>query len=217
MERTTRPAADAAPNGGAATSANGVAPVLFSAAGLRAVELTDADIPLLQRFFEANPEYFHAVNGAGPGPNEAQSELHSELPAGWPYTRWWIPGFFDDARVLHGMAGMVEDLLAPGVWHIGLFMVATPAHGTGLATTLYGALEAWAKSRGAQWLRLGVVAGNVRAERFWERNGYVESRTRTGIAMGSKVNTVRVMIKPLAGGALASYRTLVPRDRPDPA
>jgi hypothetical protein len=34
---------------------------LFSIDGLRACELTEADIPALQKIFEANPEYFIAV------------------------------------------------------------------------------------------------------------------------------------------------------------
>ena len=33
--------------------------------------------------------------------------------------------------------------------------------------------------------------------------------------MGRKVNTVRVMVKPLAGGTLPAYLALVARDRPD--
>jgi hypothetical protein len=33
--------------------------------------------------------------------------------------------------------------------------------------------------------------------------------------MGRKVNTVRVMAKPLAGEALPAYLVRVPRDRPD--
>ena len=63
-------------------------------------------------------------------------------------------------------------------------------------------------------LRLGVIAGNARAERFWGRAGSVAVRRREGIARGRKVNTVRVMAKPLAGGALPDYPARVPRDRP---
>ena len=32
---------------------------------------------------------------------------------------------------------------------------------------------------------------------------------------GTKVNTLRVMAKPLAGGSLAEYFALVARDRPE--
>ena len=41
-----------------------------------------------------------------------------------------------------------------------------------------------------------MVAGNARAEKFWESAGFVEVRRRDGVAMGRKVNAVRVMVKP---------------------
>ena len=63
-------------------------------------------------------------------------------------------------------------------------------------------------------MQLGVVAGNSRAERFWEKCGFVEVRKREGMAMGTKINTVRVMVKPLGGGALAEYLAGVERDNP---
>jgi ribosomal protein S18 acetylase RimI-like enzyme len=79
---------------------------------------------------------------------------------------------------------------------------------------IYAALEAWMRDRGARWLRLGVVVGNARAERFWESLGYVEVRKRFALEMGARVNDLRVMAKPLGGGAIADYLAMVARDRP---
>jgi bisphosphoglycerate-dependent phosphoglycerate mutase len=67
-------------------------------------------------------------------------------------------------------------------------------------------------SSGARWLRLGVVEGNTRAERFWQTLGYSEVRRRSGVMMGSRNNTVRALVKPLAGSSLADYLLRVPRD-----
>ena len=54
-----------------------------------------------------------------------------------------------------------------------------------------------------------AVAGNARAERFWEKMGYVEVRKRLAVPMGAKVNDLRVLVKPLAGilrdGAVSSF------------
>ena len=69
--------------------------------------------------------------------------------------------------------------------------------------------------QGAHWIRLGVVVGNARAERFWARCGYVQVRERGPLEMGKKTNMLRVMVKPLAGGSLDAYLSLVERDRPD--
>jgi len=190
-------------------------PPLFSAGNLRSIELHSEDIPELQSFFDANPEYFLAVEGRPAGPTEAYLEFIDEPPDGWSFTKKWLLGFVDETGSLVGTAEVVSDLLAQQVWHIGLFIVATPRHGKGDAQALYQALEDWVVRNGARWLRLGVVEGNERAERFWQKMGYVEVSRCNGVEMGDLVNTVRRMVKPLTGGALAEYLALAPRDRPE--
>jgi len=182
---------------------------------LRAHELSAAHIADLQRFFDLNPEYFLAVTGQGPSPTEGADEIHGTLPEGWSFTKKWSIGFTDETDSMIGMANVVSDLLAPRVWHIGLFIVATRLHSSGAARRLYERLEGWAHDLGAQWLRLGVVEGNSRAERFWERCGFVDVRKRNGVEMGERSNTIRVMAKPLDGGTLREYLALVARDRPE--
>ena len=181
---------------------------------LRTVEITSELESKLQRFFDANPEYFEAVLGEPAGPNEAHEEIHGELPAGWSFTKKWLVGYVDESGALVAMANVVSDLLAPGVWHIGLLMVATSRHGTGDARAIYQGLESWAASNGATWLRLGVVQGNGRAEHFWESLGFIQTRTRAGVEMGKVTNTLRVMVKPLGDHSLDRYLSLVQRDRP---
>lgn len=189
---------------------------LFSVAGLRCVELSDADVPALQRFFDANPAYFHSVNGHGPGSDEASHELHDAPPSGLPFRKQWIVGFIDEDANFRAMANMLADFLAVGVFHIGLFIVASELHGSGRSMTIYEALERWIQQSGAMWIRLGVVKGNAKAERFWSKAGYLEVRERAGIAMGARVNTVRVLVKSLtAESALGAYLERVARDRPD--
>jgi len=183
--------------------------------GLRTVELGPEDEPLLQRFFDANPEYFIAAHGEPARPGEAHEEIHGELPADWSFTKKWLVGYVDKADSLVAMANVITDLLAKDVWHIGLFIVATARHGTGDAQVLNEGLEDWARANGAKWLRLGVVQGNVRAERYWESLGYIQTRTREGMQMGKLTNTVRVMVKPLTGGTIEEFLSLVPRDRPE--
>jgi RimJ/RimL family protein N-acetyltransferase len=189
------------------------APILFTTGIYHAVELGIGDIPRLQSFFELNPEYFVSVNGQPPHSAEAYEEVNRTLPEGWPFTKKWTIGFVDKAVSLIGMADIVSDLLAPNVWHIGLFIVATRLHGSGAAQALYQQLERWAFSLGAQWMRLGVVHGNTRAERFWASCAFVEVRRRSA-EMGNQINILRVMAKPLAAGTLPEYLALVPRDRP---
>ena len=182
--------------------------------GVSAIELGAVDAPLLQRFFDANPAYFLIVQDEPAWPDAAQRELHEALPAHLPFSRKWIVGWRDDAGDLVAVANVVSDLISPGVWHLGLFVVDSARHGSGDAQALYLGIEDWARAGGAQWLRLGVVEGNDRAERFWTRQGYVQTRTREGMPMGRTSKTVRAKVKPLAGGAVETYLGLVARDRP---
>ena len=179
--------------------------------------LGQGDAAELQRFFDANPEYFLSVDGEPPARDAAAHELVDFPPAGMPYRAMLLLGASDgDDRsgALTAMATVVEGFIADPVWHIGLFIVATSLHGSGAAQEIHCALERWMVERGASWVRLGVVAGNARAERFWERSGYVETRRRGPMVMGRKTNVLRVMVKPLAGGSVDEYLALVERDRP---
>lgn len=188
---------------------------LFTAGALRAYELDERDMPSLQAFFAANPEYFIAINGTPPRADEAKQEFHDRPPPGMPYEKQYIIGFTDNVGQLAGMASVLSDFLAERVWHIGLFIVAGTLHGTGTSRVSYLALEDWMRQNGAAWIRLGVVAGNGRAERFWEKVGYTQVRTRTGVQTGKLTNTIRVMMKSLGEGTAAEYLRLVERDRPD--
>jgi ribosomal protein S18 acetylase RimI-like enzyme len=71
------------------------------------------------------------------------------------------------------------------------------------------------RDNGARWLRLGVVEGNTRAERFWEKQGYVEVRKRGDYPVGERLATLRMMVKLPADGSLGEYLERVPRDRPE--
>ena len=181
---------------------------------LHAKVLTAADMPELQRFFEDNPEYFLAVGDAAPAPDEAVQELHSLPPPEMPFEVKWMFGFFDGDEQLVAMANGLGGFLAPDVWHIGLFIVASAWHGRGTAHAIYAALEGWMVAQGAQWIRLGVVKGNTKPERFWHKVGFVQVRERVGVATGSRMQTLRVMVKPLAGGELRDYLAQVRRDNP---
>lgn len=187
---------------------------LFACGSLRALELGLADVPALQAFFEANQDYFLGVTGQPPGEHEALQELKDTPPAGWSFGKKWLLGFIDERGELAGMANVWSDFLVEGTWHIGLFIVASSLHGSGAAHAIHQALEGWMHGGGGRWIRLGVVKGRERAERFWRRVGYTEVRQRTGIEMGQRVNDLLVMVKPLGEAGIAEYLARVARDNP---
>lgn len=189
-------------------------PVLFESPGLQVRELQRADVPVLQALFDANPSFFQRINGRPARPDEAQCEYEETPPAHLPYGRRWVAGVHQPDGTLVGVIHLLSDFCAAGVWHTALFWLVDHLHGQGLAAPLHQALEDHARSQGARWLRLSVIVGNTRAERFWERLGYQEVRRRLGLDTGGRLNDARVMVKPVAAGDLAAYLDLVPRDRP---
>jgi RimJ/RimL family protein N-acetyltransferase len=169
----------------------------------------------LQAFYEANPEYWLLVHGHAPPPAEA-AEGFDFTPPEMPYSALPVWLIRDRAtRRLIGDLWIATDLLAPGVSHLGFFMVETARHGSGFAGEVHAAYEAWAADAGARWLRLGVVEANQRATAFWRRMGYVEVRQRGGVVIGALTHRLRVLVKPLPGSSIDDYLAAVPRDRAD--
>lgn len=181
--------------------------------GWRVQAIKPQDEAALQAFFEANPAYSVLVSGQLPQPQEAREEIASCPPEGMPWREQVFWAWVDGQGRWQAIAGVIVDLLAPGVWHIGLFMVDERLHGQGVAQQLIAVLHEWRKVGGAQWSRLGVVQDNLRAERFWLKEGYQELCQRYGVVMGLKIHTVRVMVKPLGQQTWAQYLDAVPRDR----
>lgn len=196
--------------------------ILFSTASLHASELAESDLPELQHFFEANPLYFETVNGVPPRADEAAQEFHDRPPASMRHDRVFVLGVRDASGELAAVASVLENLFAPAVWHIALYIVATRLHGSGAAAELHDGLERWVTAQGARWLRLGVVCGNTQAERFWQKTGYTELLQRDGAMTGGRMQRLSVRIKPLADAdtdaaaeaEIAAYLRLVERDRP---
>lgn len=188
---------------------------LFETPGFTVRELRQGEVPLLQALLEANPEYFLTINGVPPEPGQAQIEFSELPPQHLRYRRRWVAGIFDrrDGQLV-GLIGLLSDFCVAGVWHLSMFLVATHLHGKGTASEVYAALDTWVGACGAQWLRLGVVQGNGRAERFWARCGFLEVRRREGVDTGGRINTLRVLVKPLAGLPVGDYLARVPRDQP---
>lgn len=189
--------------------------VLFQADGWHAHEVGREHLPQIQAWFEADPAYWLLINGRPPRPDQAEVEFDERPPPHLPFGSQRFIGLHDGRGALAGVAIVVSDLGAPGVWHVALFIVATAWHGTGVAGRLFEAMARWMADGGATWLRLSVVKANPRAERFWRRMGFVPLRVRTGVDTGGRLNDVQVMVKPLRPGAdLASYLARVPRDAP---
>ena len=89
----------------------------------------------------------------------------------------------EDGRIV-AIADLLKRHPVDGSLWLGLFVVDETLHGTGLAQTLYEQLEEEYMHSYQKMFRLGVLPNNLRARRFWERNGYVyekDSITNKGV------------------------------------
>jgi GNAT superfamily N-acetyltransferase len=167
----------------------------------------------LQAYYEANPEYWRLVHGHPPPPGEAEEGFDFKPPE-MPYRS--LPVWLIRERVSGRLIAdlwVATDLLAPGVSHLGFFLIERARQGSGFADELHEAYEAWARGDGARWLRLGVVENNRRATAFWRRMGYVEVTRRSDVVIGALTHQLRIMVKVLPGSTLDDYLAAVPRDR----
>lgn len=89
----------------------------------------------------------------------------------------------EDGRIV-AIVDLLKRHPVDGSLWLGLFVVDETLHGTGLAQTLYEQVEEEYMRPYQKVFRLGVLPINLRARRFWERNGYVyekDSVTNKGI------------------------------------
>ena len=191
--------------------------MLFGAGDVIVRAASEADRPALAAFCRTNPAYDLFLTGALPDEVAWVEDFLSDLPPAAfnpGETHKLIAVRPDEPDRILAIIDVTEDMIAPGVGHIGLFQVAERLQGTGLAHALYLGLEAWLEDRGMDVIRLGVLDGNPRGAAFWARHGYRETRTRQGVAPTGKVHLSHVLYKPLAPRGLDASRARGPRDDP---
>ena len=190
---------------------------IFTIANADIWTATDADRPALAAFCQKNPEYDLFLTGQIPEADAWVEDFLTDLPPtsfNWKTTHKLIARTHQNPDTIAAVIDVTQDMIAPGVGHIGLFQVATALHGSGFAHALYQGLEDWLASRGMDVLRLGVLEGNPRGMAFWTRHGYLKTRQRVGTAPSGKTHQSHVMYKPLKPLTLDAYRQRVRRDDP---
>jgi GNAT superfamily N-acetyltransferase len=129
-------------------------------------ELTLADRPAVEALID-RCEDFYVLTTGGPG---SFDELWTSLP---PDRTPADKRVYGTGEPLAGLAEVVRDWPRPGTWIIGLLLLDPAARGSGLGAAVVAELDAMAAAQGADRLRVGVVDANVRALKFWRREGFV--------------------------------------------
>jgi ribosomal protein S18 acetylase RimI-like enzyme len=105
------------------------------------------------------------------------------------WQRWLSPGvtfILEEPEGARGIVAGVPDATDAAVVHLMAMWVHPAVRGSGAADELAGAVLDWAKSEGAELVRLNVIHRNDRARRFYERigfcaTGYEAVRERDGL------------------------------------
>lgn len=184
----------------------GDAPV-FAVAGFEARRFDRANIAPAQAFLEKNSGYHLLAFGERPPGDEAARELVDLPPQIEPADAFFL-GFWERDD-LAGLAHVMRTWPVAGISHVGLFQIAEARQGSGFSGRAYLALEQWMRAEfRPRWLRLGVLAANVRALRFWSRQGYHETGRKAGVPYGRLRHDLIVMVKSIQGEDDAAYRRL---------
>jgi RimJ/RimL family protein N-acetyltransferase len=172
-------------------------------ARLLVTEATEDDVDGLLEVALSNPEFTGHHEGSSGGPGEFdRGMLERDLAVAWsdparhPLA---LRNRADPARVV-GWAEVLDEHPRDLVPWIGLLEVHRRDQGRGYGREAVGAMESWARHRGAQRLRLGVDDDNVSAAAFWRRLGFREVDHRERVGPSGLVG-VTVMEISLASGA----------------
>jgi GNAT superfamily N-acetyltransferase len=128
----------------------------------------------LQALFERCSGYFEGVQGAPPGPAEAQSAF-TALPDGATYEEKDLLGLFADGERLVGLVDAVRGWPDARTVMLGTLLLDPSSRGTGMGSEVFESLVRLWRARGFSGARIGVAAGCERALRFWSLHGFVEA------------------------------------------
>ncbi|GGN65644.1 N-acetyltransferase [Actinoplanes lobatus] len=112
-----------------------------------------------------------------------------------------IPGSINLVAAVDGLpVGMASGV--PGdkeqIVELISMYVAPAGRGRGVGDLLVGAVERWARQRGAEVLRLAVAEGNENAWALYERNGFRDTGEIAGL-MPDGIRREHVLTKSLVG------------------
>jgi RimJ/RimL family protein N-acetyltransferase len=130
--------------------------------------LTDADLPALQRVYDASPSVLASRLGRPAPPDQAVADFVQALSE---------PGRYQFAILLdNNIVGLADCRLAqdsPGKAHVGFLLLAPPYDDPDIAALALRILARWLQgSFGVTHLETAVPAQDADEIAFWEREGF---------------------------------------------
>lgn len=160
--------------------------------GLRPLALP-ADRDAVAELADACRDFSELIEGEYTGADAAVEDIFHSLPPEHTLADKVIWGVSEAPGRLAGVVDMIRGYHHEKCVWIGLFMLRPERRGDGLGVAVLSAIIDWAAAQGFTELGLAVAEQNEPAQRFWQRQGFVEFRRRLGVVMGKRTNNLIAM------------------------
>ena len=138
--------------------------------------LTDADLDVLYALCKGNRLYYQHMKQQ-PTPENLR-DVFTALPDGKRMVDKYFLGFFEDGKLV-ALLDLITQYPDQETAFIGWFMLDIDYQGTGRATALLNEILSALKTESFRHVRLGYIQGNPQSERFWYKNGFNPTGTRS--------------------------------------
>jgi RimJ/RimL family protein N-acetyltransferase len=146
--------------------------ILFQVKDCYARQLTEHDLEALQTLCDRCTDYSELAEGVPTPSDAAHNILLRDRPPGKTIDDKIVVGLFANPEQMIGVVDIGRDYPEPGIWFIGLFLLAPTARNRGIGSCLFLALVDWATNLGASQIRIAVLEENTKGFRFWQRLGF---------------------------------------------
>ena len=147
--------------------------------------LEEADTAMIYELCRANEMYYEYCP-----PFVTEKSILDDmnaLPPGKQMDDKFYVGFFEKQELIAVM-DLINQFPDDNTTFIGFFMTKVSEQNKGVGTQIITDLSTYLLKNGTRYIRLAWVKGNPQAERFWKKNGFVE----TGITQDTGDYTVVV-------------------------
>jgi RimJ/RimL family protein N-acetyltransferase len=158
--------------------------------------LTPEDKKILQDLFK-RCEDFHILSNGEPLQGHEAEETLIDRPPKQPLHDMYKIGLFSGENLI-GFFDVAKDYPQQDNWYFGLYLVDAALRGQGIGKRVLAGLEPWLKEQGAKQVMLSVLEENQAALRFWQREGFTQTRVLPAKTFGKKIHVRFELAKQLS-------------------
>lgn len=168
---------------------------LFKLGGYGVRLLTPQDKEILQDLFK-RCEDFHILSNGEPLQGHEAEEALTDRPPKQPLHDMHKIGLFLGENLI-GFFDVAKDYPGQDTWYLGLFLIDKELRDQGIGHKVLVALENWMKAQEAKQVMLAVLEENQAALRFWQREGFTQTRVLPAKTFSKKTHVRLELTKEL--------------------